>query len=233
LVIGVEEQARWKDDAQALQRWRRAVEQHQVFVFQFRLSLDEARGFSLVEQARPAIVLNRTDIPSARSFTLFHELGHVLLSQPGICLPAEGGIGRGKSVETFCNQFAAALLVPTIDLEQHIPKALDESNFRALARRYAVSRLVVLGRLRSLGIVSAAVYGRFSSQWNKRRHESLPDSRPTRRGPTAAQRCLFERGQPFVSLVLAAAKRELITLNDAMTYLGTKVQGYRELTERA
>ena len=93
--IDLEEQIAWPSVWQALKHWRAAVEAQHAYVFQLKMPIEEARGFSLLEQRCPAIVLNQSDAPAARIFTLFHEYAHLLLAKPGLCTP-EAMIPRTK-----------------------------------------------------------------------------------------------------------------------------------------
>src|ERR1700687_643408 len=210
LGISVAEQGQWRDLYQALHHWRLAIEGQGIFVFQSKMPREEVLGFSLSERGRPAIVLNQSDAVSARIFTLFHEYAHLLLANPGICLPEERAASRSPGIETFCNRFAAALLIPRDDVAAHIPSSLDERAFVSLARRYSVSRYVVLGRLRTLGAISPQTYQQMAQRWKSQAGPNAGSQKKQGGGPSAVVRCLSERGRPFVSLVVQAASREVI-----------------------
>jgi len=75
------------------------------------LGTDVFRGFALVDDYAPFVVVNPKDSPSARSFTLLHELAHLWLGEPGI----SGGNPFGP-VEVLCNQVASSFLLPDNEL---------------------------------------------------------------------------------------------------------------------
>ncbi len=231
LNVSIEDQIAWRDSWQALKGWRGAVEAQHVFVFQFNMPVEEARGFSLFEARQPAIVLNQADAVAARIFTLFHECAHILIAQPGICKPKEDLSNHSPRIETFCNRFAAALLLPRDDFRNNIPSVLDDDSFRMLGQRYQVSRYVVLGRLQGMGAISSRQYHQISHRWQSR--ETVKSRKATKGGPSAVKRCLSQKGEPFVSLVVRAAKRRLITHNEAMIYLGTNLNVFRQLAKGA
>src|SRR5205807_2176536 len=79
LGISLEEQAVWRDPYRAFGSWRAAMGRTGALVLQRKLPLVEVRGFSLTTPGPPTIVVNRSDAVSARIFTIFHELGHILL----------------------------------------------------------------------------------------------------------------------------------------------------------
>jgi Zn-dependent peptidase ImmA (M78 family) len=160
LDIPTQEQASWSDEYEALSKWRAALEELGILVFQVSgVSIDEMRGFSITEQPFPAIAMNAKDTPAARVFSLMHEFVHVLLHSSSLCdFDAEHQRRpEERRVELFCNAVAAEILVPIADfLEQplvelkgeHEPWSLDE--LRVLSRRYKISREVVLRRLHGL-----------------------------------------------------------------------------------
>ena len=88
------------------------------------------------------------------------------------------------------------------------------------AERLRISRYVLLRRLRIAGKVGPTTYTRIVADWT-------PAER-VQRQPKGFQhpveRCLRERGPTFVSTVLEANRRNLISLADVTDYLGLKVK---------
>ncbi|HUY90255.1 MAG TPA: XRE family transcriptional regulator [Pirellulales bacterium] len=222
LGISLDEQTQWQKAGEAFRQWRAAVEGQNVLVFQASMPLEEVRGFSLLEAEKSVIVLNQSDAVNPRIFTLFHEYGHLLLAKPGICLPEEGNLEDAQKTETFCNRFAAALLIPRDDIADRLTAGVAPENaVAALAARYRVSRAVVLGRLRGLRAISEQVYGRAMARLAA---NGPAPRRPGGGGRRPDERVVGERGRAFVSLVVDALDRDLITANDASDYLGIKLK---------
>ncbi|MDN5855137.1 MAG: ImmA/IrrE family metallo-endopeptidase [Actinomycetia bacterium] len=74
-------------------------------------------------------------------FTLFHELGHVLLhGNKELYLN-----GESNTVETEANDYASELLIPS-DTEHLVPKTRDIGAIRALAEELGIAPSIVLGR---------------------------------------------------------------------------------------
>lgn len=228
--IDVSEQRTWPNEYQAFKRWRQALEEQNLLVFQFPMpGEDRLSGFSLFDACLPVIVVNQSDAVLRRIFTLFHEYGHLLLRNPGICLPEETAIAGGQNIEPFCNRLAAEILVPRAEFERWNTSELpspddpDDKRFRQLAHRYWVSRYVILGRLRAAGAFSDSAYNRISQHWRSKT-KSSPPSKQGRRGggQRAHQICINQRGKAFVSLVIQGKQQGLITTQDALTYLGVK-----------
>jgi Zn-dependent peptidase ImmA (M78 family) len=63
-----------------------------VLVFQAtRVDVKEMRGFSLVDVRLPVILLNGGDAHAGRTFSLLHELCHLIARDGGLCLPGDDG----------------------------------------------------------------------------------------------------------------------------------------------
>jgi Zn-dependent peptidase ImmA (M78 family) len=65
------------------------------------------RGFTLSDDIAPFIVINDRDAEAAWSFTLVHEMAHLILGQTGI----SGAYGE-KKIEKFCNNVASEFMLP-------------------------------------------------------------------------------------------------------------------------
>ncbi len=109
----------WRTGSQAFQAWRTKMEEAGVLVFLFTLGKDSCRGFSLWDDASPLIAINTWWNPQARTYTLFHEYGHLLTRTASACLEKSGGRSSVESDQTerWCERFAAAALIPREQLE--------------------------------------------------------------------------------------------------------------------
>lgn len=225
LEVDDQAQSAWRDDDEALAAWTRAIQKRGVLVLQMSFPMDDARGFSLVGEEPPAIVLNRRDSPKGRVFSLFHEYCHLILSDGGICQMGEGEYRRGEDrVERFCNLFAAALLVPGGVLQAHplvsprrAPSAWREDDLTKLANRFKVSKEVILRRLLRFGRTTQGFYEGKREEWKKKTHKPGGRQNPPKK-------CIQERGVPFVSLVLESQRRDRITYSDVADYLGIRLK---------
>jgi Zn-dependent peptidase ImmA (M78 family) len=114
----------------------------------------EFRGFTLADPIAPLIFVNGADAKAAQLFTLAHECAHLWLGSSGVgnALP---GSHDGVEVERWCNGVAAEFLVPLSDLNlTYDPKASFQEELTRLARKYRVSRRVVLSRLFDAGALT-------------------------------------------------------------------------------
>ena len=103
--------------------------------------------------------------------TLFHELGHFLLSKGGIDFrdsKANELSGEHVQEEVFCNKFAEAFLVPDDSLDIN-HKNYNNEIIQDLAAEYKVSRVVILRKYLDKDIIGDKAYQDKVKQW---KHES-------------------------------------------------------------
>jgi Zn-dependent peptidase ImmA (M78 family) len=178
LEIDVEEQVRWKTTDEALKAWRATVEQSGVFIFKDTFRQRDVSGFSLLDNEFPLIYVNNSTSKTRQIFTIFHELAHLLVHTGGVTLRDDTYIralrGDARQIEIFCNAFAAHLLLPESDFKRQDQSA-DDQNILRLARRYKVSREVILRRLLDMGRVTQQMYARKVEQWAQDYFEHSPE----------------------------------------------------------
>jgi Zn-dependent peptidase ImmA (M78 family) len=204
----------------ALDEWIKILENNGILVFQISITMNkEIRGFSLIDENAPAIVLQRSDETSAKIFTLFHELAHLLLREGGICDLEESDISHEK----FCNHFAGAFLVPKNELLGHSvvqahPRMEEwpDNLLKKLAWYFKVSPEVILRRLLTLGRTSKKYYLKKHKEWKSKYKK--PFGRKDEK--TEIKVCLQERGKKYTSMVFDAYERRKIDEMRTADYLG-------------
>lgn len=215
----------------ALEEWIRILEKNGILVFQISISNNkEIRGFSLVDKEAPVVVLRRSDEPSAKIFTLFHEFAHLLLRKGGICDLEEAETSH--SIEKFSNQFAGAFLVPKNELLIHtVVKANEklkewpEHILKDIARDFKVSKEVILRRLLILGLTTKAYYLSKHEEWKSKY------KKPFGRGKNEIKICIQERGKKYISMVFNAYEQNKIDNMVVADYLGVKLDRISKVKE--
>jgi len=245
LGVTVAQQSAWKGDYGVLNGWLALLESKHILVFQTGdVPLTEMRGCSISEYPMPAIVLNATDAPRGRAFTLGHELVHLLLRNGGLCDPgrvSETGRTENEQVEIFCNAVAAAIMVPADDLlstrlvrdASKGAQSWDEAAIRELADRYAVSREVIVRRLLTLGKTTNDFYEHKREEYRQQFVAAREQAKEARGFPPYSRVVVRDLGKRYTRMVLEALDRERITPADVADYLGVRLKHLPDIAEAA
>ncbi len=249
LEIDWSTQQKWRDQYDALSGWRLAIERLNVLVFHTShqgstFLPSEARGISISEQRFPVIVVNGTDAPRARIFTLLHEFVHLLLNNGGFCNFREyfGVKTIEQQVEVFCNHVAGATLVPSSLLLAHkvVRRHTDGGSWtdyelQVLATEFNTSQEVIARRLLTLGLASQQFYEKkrqyLEEAWREYRQRKKEEGR--KGAPPHYRMMMRKHGKPFVRTVFSAYYGDQLTLSDVCDYLGVKVKYLKDMEREA
>lgn len=156
--ISTRQQLAWKSAAQAFRMWRSVVEAWGILVLVKSMPWEDCRGFVLWSpELIPTIVINSNDSATARCFTLMHEYAHLLIREPAICVQ-DADANHAARVERWCNQFAAAFLMPEEAISFASAGVLDGGtpatvrHIQRVAARLRVSPHAAARRLDDLGL---------------------------------------------------------------------------------
>jgi len=174
LGIGLNKQYALTTNDKALKYWRDVLEKHGVFIFKDAFKDNECSGFCLYDNVFPIIYINNSQAKIRQIFTLFHELAHLLFRTGGIDLRHDDFVqrmrGPNKRIEVFCNKFAGEFLVPTEDIKPRIRnQTIDDNLLTRLAKKYSVSREVILRKCLDLNHITKAFYEAKVKEWNEER----------------------------------------------------------------
>jgi Zn-dependent peptidase ImmA (M78 family) len=232
-------QRTWRSPYDALNGWKRAIEDLGALVFQASgVDVSEMRGFSIAEFPFPAVVVNVQDSPRARVFSLIHELCHIGLRRGGVCDLTDPGQRPPEEdrVEVFCNAVAAEVLVPINALvlsgvvqEHGSDPEWTMRELQILSTEFSVSREVILRRLLTAGRTTKKFY-------REKREEFLEEYRALRRKQTGFVtpdvKAVSGAGPTFVKLVLDSYYQERITSRDVSEYLGVRLKHLASIEEK-
>ncbi|MDO8589292.1 MAG: ImmA/IrrE family metallo-endopeptidase [Armatimonadota bacterium] len=227
--VSADHQTEWPDEYAALSAWREALYALGVLTLQFPLPLSDARGFSMYDSRFSVIGVSTRDAVPARIFSIFHELCHLCLRQPGVsAVPTDFRVRHADSrsdIEQFCNRFASGVLLPLDDptVQNHLVKAAqggkdEDADIRWAAKRLKVSKYVLLRRLVAAGYRAESDYRRWAAIWNIQAAAYVPPVHKTG-GPGPVTISMSRRGRDFSQLVFAALDMGRISLRQASRYL--------------
>ena len=188
------------------------------------LNVKEFRGFVLSDPIAPLVFINGADSTSAQVFTLAHELAHLWIGKSGISNPnpKKRSADENNSVERFCNQVAAELLVPHAEFLKRWRHAdAVENNVRMLVRYFRVSTHVILRQAFEQDKISRQEYEeRIEAEEERFR---LQQKEEREGGGNFYRTMRVRNSRILVSSVLEAIQTSKIGLRDAATLLGCKV----------
>ena len=204
------------DSETSYKRWRNSVEHNLgIHVFQFAMPRNEVQGFSYPDSFPYCIAINNAYPATSRTFTLFHELSHIIRSQSGLCKPDDTLFRREEtSTEYDCNSFAGSLLVPA----KEVVAAKDKDTIFKYATKFKISSEVYLRRLFTLGFISE---NEFFSLLDEIRKSVLP-TKP-HYSKSLINRSINSRGEALFNSTLEAMNQRRVPYSLASDILGLKI----------
>jgi Zn-dependent peptidase ImmA (M78 family) len=239
LSIDYNTQAKWRNPRIAFLAWRARIEALGVLVFQAsNVERDEASGFAYWAESLPFMVVNRKDVYARRTFSLLHELAHLMLHQSGVSdldLDAPRPL-NDQRIETFCNQVAAETLMPRASFlsEQLIAERgagihdWSDEAITLLSQTYSVSREAIVRRLLTFGRASQVFYQskriQYATEFRKLQEaqKEQSDKKPIPRN--MPREIVANLGRTLVGLVLESYHQDRLSLSEVSGYLGVKTR---------
>jgi len=198
------------------------VETLGVLVFQSSaFSPEEARGASIFFPQLPIVLLNGKDAIVGRSFSLFHELFHLIRGGGSLC-----DFNGQSRIEAQCNRFAAEVLMPSDALRDQLGEEDPVLAVARLARLFKVSEVAVAIQLLRLRRLDQDDVDRIQQETSRRLLERQDETSPI---VPFFRRRLRDLGRKYVGAVFDAYYADRITLTDVTQYLGTKVPQVRQI----
>jgi Zn-dependent peptidase ImmA (M78 family) len=145
-------------------QWKEKLEEKNVFVFLTNKykgwsHIDKAifRGLAIYHSSLPIIVINDSDGKKAQSFTLFHELGHLLRGESAI----DDWEDHHQRVERWCDELAGNVLMPMKPFSAVAQDVNDLETIKQIAKLFKTSTYACLVRLRQLKLIDQTTYVEF------------------------------------------------------------------------
>lgn len=227
------------DTVPTFDKYRSAIEAKGVLVFRsngyngkWQIAKESpVLGFALYDEQCPVVVVKKLESEARQTFTLIHELGHLLVHEDS-SIDDDKDLHALSGREREANAFAGFFLVPDERLSQvrDADRPVEVSSYdewlKPVRRASGASGEVILRRLLDVGRLDESQYQAYR-QWRA----NLPVSSDNRGSRTYRHRepkHLF--GDVFVRTVLDALSARHITLARASDYLDSlKVKDIRAL----
>ncbi len=201
------------------------------------LNVELFRGFAFADPIAPFVVINDQDSEQAWSFTLLHELAHIWLGQTGV-----SGGRPASAIETFCNDVAGRILLPTAEIAQE-PSLFGASQeqvmgrISAIAEARQVSHSMVAYKLYREGIIDqetwSAVTTLFRQQWLRNRAAQRDRAKENEGGPSYYTVKRHKLGNRLVELSRRMLAEGALSPSKAAAILGVKASNVYSLTDSA
>ena len=118
------------------------------------------RGMTIYHSRLPIIIINDSDAKKAQSFTLFHELGHLLRKESTI----DDWDDYHNTVEPWCDELAGNVLMPVEQILSAVDNIEDLDAVKDIAKGFQVSPYACLVRLRQMQIIDQNTYEDFEAK---------------------------------------------------------------------
>ena len=176
-----------------------------------KLQVNEFRGFAICDEIAPVVFINSSDAPTARLFTLIHELAHIWIGSSGI----SDVESSHEKEESFCNAVAGEFLVPIKSFyDIWDEKQSVDSNLINIYLKFHVSTLVAAKRALDCNVISKDTY------WAYYRNELSKFQNKKGNGGSFYRSAGAKNSGIFSSAVVAEALSGRMLLRDAGRLLG-------------
>ena len=200
--------------------WKEKLEEKNIFIFttsKYRgwshVSEGRFRGLAIYHSTLPIIIINNSDAKKAQTFSLFHELGHLLRKKSEI----DEWETNNKNVETWCDELAANMLMPAKEFRNAtLGRQVDDLNdVSKTAKSFKVSSYACLVRMKQLQIIDFKTYQNLESKLKRfyqeeRRKLKEKDTPITRSRPSEV---LDQYGHIYTKTIFQAYHNQEIGLH--------------------
>lgn len=195
------------------------------------------RGFSIADDVAPFVVINDQDARPAWSFTLLHEMVHLLLGQTGV-----SGEYSDDEVERFCDGVAGDFLLPSRELESlalNNAGDLDTVSERVseFANHRNLSRTMVAYKAYLSDHVSQETFRElraiYYKRWRSDRDRTRDQARAKEGGPNFYTVRRHRLGERITGLVRRMMAADALSTSKAARILGVKSHQVQNLLDAA
>ncbi len=113
-------------------------------------------GMCYKEQGLAVVILKKCENTEHDRFTLFHEMGHLLMNT----IDQDGNELEGKELETLCNAFASEVLFPEMEfrLQFGATHKIYPDHLKLLQRDWGISCSAQMYKAKDLGMITQNRY---------------------------------------------------------------------------
>ena len=241
LEVGLQEYRAQRSASAAFDLLRSSAEKAGVFVlikgdlgnYHTAIDTDTFRGFSIADDVAPFVVINDQDARPTWSFTLLHEMAHLLLGQTGV-----GSARVDNDEERFCEKVAGEYLLPEWELNSL--NLNPNSDFNVVSERISIfadernlGRTMVAYHAYTAHLIDQETFAQlrddYYQQWRAGRERSRDMAREQEGGPNYYTVRRHRLGDRIVNLVRRMMAAEALSTSRAARILGVAARQVRPL----
>lgn len=211
--------------------WKSRIENDGVLVYesQYLPIASGVIGVAIYYETLPIILIKRgADANARRLFTLLHEYAHLLQGQSAINDSRAQLVRENKSaeesLETYCNQVAAEMLIPSADVDWHSYDGLTHvEKMVKLANSFKVTYTTAAVCLTRSGIID---YQEFADLLRMRKDAYQKKTKAEKKEVRIPRENIMrlDLGRPLFDAVLTAYGQGLLDVLDASRILNLRVK---------
>lgn len=218
--------------------FRDILERHGIIVAQISsVSLSEMKGLSIYEDRFPIVAINNKDFERAKTFSLFHEVAHLIRRSSSLCLIDDDE--RNDDEEKMCDRIAAEVLMERAEFTKIaaivFSKERKWSNnaLVSLADKFGVSTVAAFRRLHTLSIISDQQYYAIYREINAAFENNIKAIEAAREGKEIPipfyVRYVNSRGHLLPRMIVTAQSTGRITMGEACKIMNVKRKHYGDI----
>lgn len=220
--------------------YRIKLESKGVVVAQIsEVDLYEMKGISIYEDVFPIIGINNKDYERAKTFSLFHELAHLIRRSSSLCLINDDE--RNDEEEKICDGIAAEILMEENEFKQIAVETYyrfgdwSEIALNKLADRFGVSTVSAFRRLFDLGMIDKNYYFERYKEINDSFLENIDKIKKDQEGKNVPfyfhVRFINTHGHLLPKAVISSHYSGRITMGEACKILNVKSKFFGDLSK--
>ena len=220
--------------------YRLKLESKGIVVAQIsEVDLYEMKGISIYEDVFPIIGINNKDYERAKTFSLFHELAHLIRRSSSLCLINDDE--RNDEEEKICDGIAAEILMEENEFKQIAVETYyrfgdwSDIALNKLADRFGVSTVSAFRRLFDLGMIDKNYYFERYKEINDSFLENIDKIKKDQEGKNVPfyfhVRFINSHGHLLPKAVIASHYSGRITMGEACKILNVKSKFFGDLSK--
>ena len=224
-----------RDSSSAFKLIRSSCEESGIFIVlkddlgshHSRILPSQFRAFVIADDIAPFMVINKEDSIPARSFSILHEITHLLLDLTGM-----SDLLQVNPIEKFCNRVAGEWLLPSRLIKEErisLQQGFSELNeiISGVSKQRNLSHTMVATRFYQERVISQKSFSQLEQYYKAKWEESQHQKKQTRkdknsRGPNFYQVRRSELGRGLLQFVGRMIQSERLTVSKAAIILSAK-----------